>query len=507
MSGSIGSLFATVSADASQFVAEFNRADNQARRTASNIRNEVDRMTNDVQRKFSAAKLGGDFLKGIGLGSSFAVINTVLEKITDRFREQAELAERILKLTERTRDAVEARLRLGRTDEQQLAKLEKERAALQEILKLDIARGQAKEIIKRGALEQQASYNASERARPTLGAAPFVKEMQEALRLLGPQLGAEKVAEVRAQIEEISLEIEKLSRSMGKAAAEASKAALETNNREIAQAVAAFDQQLRGKLKAESDAAEWARKHRAELSEEGARMFDAVLTPMERYRKELERINTLEKEGALTSAQAVRIRADAWERASGGATPLAGVRFDIDEDTPETLVADWTVFQKKMYEIFDSVGDRASSAFADMVISGENAFKSLTTVIAKSVMEMLARLAIINPILNTIFGLSGSNILPTLFSSFGGAKASGGPVSAGMLYQVNENGPEYFQPNVNGTIIPNNRLAAAGVGGGDSYAFTYNIQAGVSRAELVPILRLHSEATIGEIRKRDRQRR
>ena len=216
MSGSIGSLFATVSADASQFVAEFNRADNQARRTASNIRNEVDRMTNDVQRKFSAAKLGGDFLKGIGLGSSFAVINTVLEKITDRFREQAELAERILKLTERTRDAVEARLRLGRTDEQQLAKLEKERAALQEILKLDIARGQAEEIIKRGALEQQAIYNAYERAGPTLDAAPFVKapfvkEMQEAHRLLGPQLGAEKVAEVRAQIEEISLEIEKLS--------------------------------------------------------------------------------------------------------------------------------------------------------------------------------------------------------------------------------------------------------------------------------------------------------
>jgi len=139
-----------------------------------------------------------------------------------------------------------------------------------------------------------------------------------------------------------------------------------------------------------------------------------------------------------------------------------------------------------------------------MLISGENAFKSLATVIGKSVIEMLARLTIINPILNTIFGLSGSSVLPTLF---GGAKASGGPVSAGMLYQVNESGPEYFQPNVNGTIIPNNRLAAAGVGGGDSYAFTYNIQAGVSRAELVPILRLHSEATIGEIRKRDRQRR
>ena len=217
-------------------------------------------------------------------------------------------------------------------------------------------------------------------------------------------------------------------------------------------------------------------------------------------------MNELEKQGALTGYQAVRIRADLHEKMSEGMPNLTQVRFDDGGETPESLIADWTVFQKQMFEIFDSVGDRAASAFADMLISGENAFKSLTTVISKAILEMVTRLAIINPILNTLFGLSGTSVLPTLFTSFGGARASGGPVAAGMLYQVNENGPEFFRPNVSGTIIPNDRLGLQG-SSGDSFSFVYNIQAGVSRAELLPILRQQSEATIGEIRKRDRQRR
>ena len=41
-------------------------------------------------------------------------------------------------------------------------------------------------------------------------------------------------------------------------------------------------------------------------------------------------------------------------------------------------------------------------------------------------------------------------------------KASGGPVSAGSPYVVGELGPEVFIPNVNGTIVPNDRVSAGG---------------------------------------------
>jgi hypothetical protein len=50
---------------------------------------------------------------------------------------------------------------------------------------------------------------------------------------------------------------------------------------------------------------------------------------------------------------------------------------------------------------------------------------------------------------------SGASWLGALFS---GARASGGPVSAGSAYLVGENGPEPFIPNTSGTILPNSSL-------------------------------------------------
>lgn len=47
---------------------------------------------------------------------------------------------------------------------------------------------------------------------------------------------------------------------------------------------------------------------------------------------------------------------------------------------------------------------------------------------------------------------------------FGGPRAAGGPVTAGMPYLVGEKGPEIVVPGRSGTVIPNNRLAVGGGG-------------------------------------------
>jgi len=60
-----------------------------------------------------------------------------------------------------------------------------------------------------------------------------------------------------------------------------------------------------------------------------------------------------------------------------------------------------------------------------------------------------------NPVVKGVSGL--------IDKVFGGGKASGGSVNAGISYLVGEQGPELFTPKTNGTIIPNNRL-----GGGSS---------------------------------------
>ena len=50
---------------------------------------------------------------------------------------------------------------------------------------------------------------------------------------------------------------------------------------------------------------------------------------------------------------------------------------------------------------------------------------------------------------------SGASWLGSLFS---GARASGGPVSAGSMYLVGEKGPEPFIPSTSGTVLPNSSL-------------------------------------------------
>jgi len=62
---------------------------------------------------------------------------------------------------------------------------------------------------------------------------------------------------------------------------------------------------------------------------------------------------------------------------------------------------------------------------------------------------------IANAGIGSIFGGGGGGFLGGLF---GGARAGGGPVSAGKTYVVGEKGPELFTPNQSGQIIPNDKL-------------------------------------------------
>ena len=63
----------------------------------------------------------------------------------------------------------------------------------------------------------------------------------------------------------------------------------------------------------------------------------------------------------------------------------------------------------------------------------------------------------------------------SIIGSFGGARALGGPVSAGTAYLVGERGPELFSPGRSGTIIPNNALSRGPSGGGNTFNFSGNL--------------------------------
>jgi hypothetical protein len=71
-----------------------------------------------------------------------------------------------------------------------------------------------------------------------------------------------------------------------------------------------------------------------------------------------------------------------------------------------------------------------------------------------SLTKSLAR-AVLNAV-NAAAGSQGglSAAIQAAMSSFGGARADGGPVSAGAAYLVGERGPEVFRPTTGGEVRP-----------------------------------------------------
>ena len=99
------------------------------------------------------------------------------------------------------------------------------------------------------------------------------------------------------------------------------------------------------------------------------------------------------------------------------------------------------------------VGGELAASFENAVFSGGK-LKDMVNSILQDIARLIFQQTITKPLAGAITGMFGS--------LFGGAKASGGPVSAGMLYQVNERGTEAFIPSTSGTIIPNHKLGGGG---------------------------------------------
>jgi lambda family phage tail tape measure protein len=119
--------------------------------------------------------------------------------------------------------------------------------------------------------------------------------------------------------------------------------------------------------------------------------------------------------------------------------------------------------------------DSLASSITDLISGTKSlgeAFKDVAQSIISDIIQMTVRMLIfraVSSIFGSIGGIGGGGASPvgvSTASSFispsndigswlAGARASGGPVSAGQTYLVGEKGPELFRPSQSGTIIPN----------------------------------------------------
>ena len=129
---------------------------------------------------------------------------------------------------------------------------------------------------------------------------------------------------------------------------------------------------------------------------------------------------------------------------------------------------------KEQNRLFDEAGQILATGFEDAILSGQK----LSDVL-RAIGQDLVRLVFSNMITQPL-----AKGIGTFLS---GMRAEGGPVNAGGAYMVGEKGPELFVPSSSGSIVPNGAMGSSG-GSAGGVTVNYNIAAGVSRAELVPIL-------------------
>ena len=137
---------------------------------------------------------------------------------------------------------------------------------------------------------------------------------------------------------------------------------------------------------------------------------------------------------------------------------------------------------EKTQQQFDDAISGIADSMANALLAGESLREGLAQVFANIAADILNS-GIRNAIASQFGGQGGGfNILSAVSGFFGGgdaltgalrgaglpARARGGPVSAGQLYKVGEEGVEIFKPSTSGMIIPNSQI---GTGGGSPMTF------------------------------------
>jgi hypothetical protein len=165
-------------------------------------------------------------------------------------------------------------------------------------------------------------------------------------------------------------------------------------------------------------------------------------------------------QGAATAADSF------GEAAAGAGRGVRKLNADLEE-TP-TKVQEAEERFKQLGQSIQSSMEQGFMAIFDGTKKASDAFRDM----ARQILAELYRVLVVQRLVGT-FQAGGGGILGALAGAFGGARADGGPVSAGRSYLVGERGPEMIVPRSDAHVIPNHALG----GGPVNQVFHFNLAA------------------------------
>jgi uncharacterized protein with GYD domain len=176
------------------------------------------------------------------------------------------------------------------------------------------------------------------------------------------------------------------------------------------------------------------------------------------------------------------------EAANGAAEAVSEFASQNSESLDQGIESFEKDFEKRFLDGLDTLtifqeqaARNTQDIIADTLVSG---FDEGLDGVVKSFGEMIKKLiaqAVAADIAKRLFGAAGGGTgggwigMAAGALGYGGARAIGGPVLAGMNYRVNEREPEFFRPRVGGDIIPLSKMP--NMGGGMVVNQTFSVRA------------------------------
>lgn len=176
-------------------------------------------------------------------------------------------------------------------------------------------------------------------------------------------------------------------------------------------------------------------------------------------------VNTVQKVGESTTGVIEKVKTAMQNTANSLAQTANNVKSTTGTinqaiDTSSQKIKE---FENRVASLKQSTASNLGSVTADLMRS-KKSFGDWMQSVVKYIAEVIIKIQILKAVAGGSLSPLGGSFL-TGFTS-GLFRASGGSVSSDQPYIVGERGPELFIPRVSGTIIPNTKLAGAGIGGG-----------------------------------------
>lgn len=220
----------------------------------------------------------------------------------------------------------------------------------------------------------------------------------------------------------------------------------------------------------------------ARSRQERLEIEDRILAAVEAQETaELEAAIAAGKVADVTQARA-DLRTTQGNRRTGAEDDLASPMEKFRKEAVLSADEINDAFESIQVDGINSLTDGIADAITGAQSLGD-VFKNVANQIISDLIRIAVQQAVVGA-LGSAFGGGTGGGGGFLGGLFGGGKASGGSVSAGTLYRVNEGAKEFFRPAVDGTIIQGSQAQAARPAGGMGGGGPVIVQLSVAPGEL-----------------------